>query len=183
MTRMWLLACNETMMKVAVHQLFDDIKQSKDKLFFIKHQAKSTSQERWFLVQVDMEESDPIVERQLGVYRVRWWIRHASNSKECLQCNCRYWLEIHEMANRELGAIMVIQPQQVEQLLTEQANHYAWYQLDVNLAENAITGPFDFTPVGNENHHIAQAQWQGMQTQARILQVDVHDVFQVVALT
>ena len=48
-------------------QLKSEIEISKDKLFSIKHMYEGSTQTMWYLVQVDMDQLDPINERNYGV--------------------------------------------------------------------------------------------------------------------
>ena len=49
-------------------QLKSDIERSKDKLFLIKHMSAGLTHAKWYLVQVDMNQSDPVSMRNYGVY-------------------------------------------------------------------------------------------------------------------
>ena len=53
--------------KRSLQLLKSDIESSNDKLFFINHRATGSAQAKWYLVQVDMEQSYPVTIRD---YRV-----------------------------------------------------------------------------------------------------------------
>jgi hypothetical protein len=58
----------------------------------------------WFLVQVNQPQTDYRTTEDLDMYRVKWWIRHHQGSKTSLQCNCRFWPEVHKLnPNVSLG--------------------------------------------------------------------------------
>ena len=55
--------------QIASRQLKIDIEISKDKLFVIKHMSAGSNQTKQYLVQVDMDQSDPVDMGNYGVYR------------------------------------------------------------------------------------------------------------------
>ena len=55
-------------------QIKSDIKRSKDKLFLIKHMSAGSTHAKWYLVQVDMEQSNPVSMSNYGAYGFRWYI-------------------------------------------------------------------------------------------------------------
>ena len=52
----------------ALRQLKIEIESSKDKLFFTKHIYVGSTQAKWYLIQVDMDQSDPFSIRDYGMY-------------------------------------------------------------------------------------------------------------------
>ena len=52
-----------------------DIEISKDKIFFIEHIYEGLTHTKWYLVQVDMNQSNPVSMKNYGVYCCRWYIR------------------------------------------------------------------------------------------------------------
>ena len=58
--------------QISLRHLKSESGSSKDKLFFIKRISTGSTQSKWYLVQVDMGQSDPIEMRYYGVYRCRW---------------------------------------------------------------------------------------------------------------
>ena len=57
-------------------QLKSDIEKSKDKIFFINHISAGSAQDKFYLVQMDVDHSYLVTMRYYGVYRLRWYIRH-----------------------------------------------------------------------------------------------------------
>jgi hypothetical protein len=60
-------------------QLYRAIYQSRDKLCFFAHQPDGQTTETWYLVQVNLDKTDPLAAKELGRYWVHWMIRHHVN--------------------------------------------------------------------------------------------------------
>jgi hypothetical protein len=133
-----------------LRDLWRSIKASKDKLFFIRHSVGSF-QDKWFLVQVDLDETDPQLALQFGRYHCRWYIRHCEDSHKELTRRCRFWPEIHEVQDGVLSTMLAVRPDKVLKFLKSR-NDVAWYQLDVDLAEHKLVGPFNFLPKNLVDH-------------------------------
>ena len=54
--------------QIALIQQKIDIEISKDKIFFIKNISEGSTHKKWYLVQVDMNQSNPVYVRNYGVY-------------------------------------------------------------------------------------------------------------------
>ena len=133
----------------------------------------------WYVVQVDLDETDPLVAKDWGVYHVKWYIRHHEDAKSMLQCNCRFWPEIHEIIpDGGFGPLYPVSPHKVAKTLEKQGNRFGWYQLDINLAENGLVGPFDFAP----NHKIPNAAWDQLRIKAAEQKLDVESAFERTSL-
>ena len=59
-----------------LHQLYRAIYQSRDKLCFFAHQPAGQTTETWYLVQVNLDKTDPVSAKELGHYWVHWVLRH-----------------------------------------------------------------------------------------------------------
>ena len=55
--------------QIALRQLKSVVKSSKDKLFFIKYKSSGSTKSKWYLVQVDKDQSDLVDMKDYGVYR------------------------------------------------------------------------------------------------------------------
>ena len=53
--------------KISLRHLKSEIKISKDKLFFIKHTSAGSTQAKWYLIKVDMDQSDLVDMSDYGV--------------------------------------------------------------------------------------------------------------------
>ena len=73
------------------------IKKSKDNLPFIKHRASVSSQSKWYLIKVDIYQSDPVTMRDYGVYRCQWYIRHHKDCTKRPIVECRFGPVIREI--------------------------------------------------------------------------------------
>jgi hypothetical protein len=77
-------------------QLYRAIFQSRDKLSFFAHQPDGQTTETWYLVQVNLDKTDPLAAKELGRYWVHWMIRHHVNCLSKQIRLCRFWPEVHE---------------------------------------------------------------------------------------
>ena len=102
----------------ALIQHKSDIERSKDKLFFIKHVAAGSTQYKWYLVQVYMDQSYLIYMRDYRIYRCRWYIRHHEDFTQHHTIRFSFWMEISEMKqDGTLGKILPVRPLRVNGLL------------------------------------------------------------------
>ena len=168
------------------HQLYNSTRQSRDRLFFIRHRGDATEQYQWYLVQALLEDSDTTATRNEGEYRVRFMIREHSNSKTRPLRNCRYWPEIHELgSNGTPGPIIMIRPGKVDNVLKNQPHKYQAYEREVNLIQHAIVGPFDFAlprEYNQEAHRITFEEWETLKARANQYQVDTSNIERTIPL-
>ena len=157
------------------NDLWTHICESEDKLFFIRHQHTGDNLERWDLVQVDMDETDPQQARHQGIYHVRWYIQEYRDSKKYPIKQCRFWPNIHDMIGEEMGKLVTISPKRAQRYL--QTHNASWYQMSIPLFRQRLVGPFNFhtdTQTRPKRYNmIAVPQWDQL---AQILQtLDIHD--------
>jgi hypothetical protein len=170
------------------HHMHKRIRQSRDKMFFIRHRINDTDKHKWFLVQARPEASDPHKAQEEGIYMVRFWIREHQHSETRPQRNCRYWPEIHERNHNGpniIGPIIPIRPGQVETLLTTRPDRYIAYELPVNLCTHAITGPFDFAVpkfYDQEANRVTFEDWEELKAKAPRHKIDVTDIDNIIPL-
>jgi hypothetical protein len=77
-------------------QLYRAIYQSCDKLCFFAHQPDGQTTETWYLVQVNLNKTNPLAAKELGRYWVHWMICHHVDCLSKQTCLCRFWPEVHE---------------------------------------------------------------------------------------
>ena len=167
-------------------KLFNDVKRSKDKLFLIRHRAQSTGQPKWHLVQVLLDETDRDDARTQGKYQVRFQIRHSGDSKHRSQRHCRYWPEIHVLrSNNTFGVMQQVRPEKVEKFLDANQTTAAAYDLEVDLMEHGIIGPFDFVPpnaANGESRTVPEYCWEGLLAAQHDYGIDATNINDVVPL-
>ena len=56
----------------ALRQLYNQIQESRDCLCFIRYQEPGALMPQWYLVNVDLEETDPVVAKKKGMYWCQW---------------------------------------------------------------------------------------------------------------
>ena len=70
---------------------------SKLKLKFQRISSFSSTQVNWYLVQVDMNQSDPVAMRFYEVYLCHCYIRYHENCTQHRTMEYRFWTDIREM--------------------------------------------------------------------------------------
>jgi hypothetical protein len=146
--------------KEYLRELWTEINESTDKLFFIKRQDPGNQQKDWHLIQIDEDETDPQKAKRLGEYHARYYIREYENAKKRRVMDCRFWPLIRELrADGNFGAIVMIRPNKVDDILAKKPYTRGWYQHGVNIAEDGVVGPFNFDTVSGEANRIAQKYW------------------------
>jgi hypothetical protein len=97
--------------------------------------------------------------RQFGLYNVCWYMRHHTDSKTHLQRNCRFWPEIHEIdQDGYFGKIYPIRPGTVQSQLNKYPSTLGWYNMEINIIEDGLVGPFDFTTINKQTHYVGKDQ-------------------------
>ncbi len=139
-------------------EMWKEISISVDKLMIVKRKDKQNQRrEAWYLAQVDLDETNERRAKKVGEHHARCYIRNWIDAKKRLVRNCKHWPLIRELKpDGSFGDIVVIKPQKVEETLAKKAHTRAWYQEPVNLAEDGIVGPFNFTPIDGETHQISE---------------------------
>jgi hypothetical protein len=130
-----------------------DVQDSANKLFIIQRLDERNRQApaSWHVVQVDAE----------GECHVRCHARNALDSRKRLVRNCRCWPLTREIKqpSGEFGDIVMPRPNKVDEVLAKRQHSQGWHQGKVNLAEQAIIGPFNFSIDQNEQSCIHLDVW------------------------
>lgn len=158
--------------------LYRMIDSSRDKLLFISRLELGREKKTWYLVQVDWEETNPEKAKRTGLYHCRWFIRHFEDSKTRQIKECRYWPEIHEIINDVLGAMVLVRPSRVNNMLQKRKLKYAWYQQEVNLTTELLVGPFNFQPTTTthrEPFRISNARWNKLKQHHKTVAIENMD--------
>ena len=159
--------------------LYAKVKDSKDKLFFIKEGPQ------WHLIQVDWDETRADQAREAGMYSVRWYTRHHVDAESRLTKDCRFWPLIRELNRDEsFGAIRPVAPGKVTTMIkSSKRPELAWYQRKVDLYKLRLVGPFDFSTKkrGNRTEHyrVDDSLWTELIAQAQHYAVDTTNVTRV----
>ena len=155
------------MKKRATQLLKIDIETSNKKLFFIKHRDTGSEQAKWYLVQVDMDKSDPVTTRDYGVYQCQWYTRHHKDCTKYPIMECRFGPDIREIQkDGTLGNMWTVRPLQVDEFL-KKCQGYVWYQYDTPLAYHRLVGPLQFGTTGIKKlkypNMIDDKQWKELE--------------------
>jgi hypothetical protein len=165
-----------------LQKLWKNIRNSKDKLFFIRRLEPGKTIADWHLVQVDLDETNPKQAKKIGQYHVRYYIRHYQQAKTKPIRECKQWPLIREMKGEEFGAIIMVRPEKVDEVLAKRPNTRNWYQEGMNLAEDSLVGPFDFTKINGDRHRVAFEHWNKLTTLSKDYEVDARDVTAITPL-
>ena len=162
-----------------------EINESVDKLMIIKRQDERNKRATWYVIQVDLDETNERRARKTGEYHVRYYIRHFTDAKKRLSRNCRYWPLIREIKpDGSFGDIVVIRPGKVDETLTKKVYTRGWYQSEANLAEDGLAGPFNFSNRQGETHRIDEGVWKALEEHEEVKngRVDIDDLSQITPL-
>ena len=111
---------------------------------FIKHRSTGSAQGKWYLLQVYMDQSDPVIMIYYGVYQCRWYIRHHKYCTKLPIMECCFRPEIRKMQqDGTLGKMWPVRLLLVHYFL-KKLQSYVWYQDDISLADHRLFGPFQF---------------------------------------
>jgi hypothetical protein len=126
-------------------ELWKAIEKSKDKLCIIRN-ANDKGKYEYHVVQIDLEETGERRAKQKGIYHTRFWIRNFKDSETMKVRQCRFYPLVRELLKGGWpGAMIMVGPTQIEKFLEKHHNKYFWYQMEINLLDHLVTGPFEFT--------------------------------------
>mmetsp|Transcript_12566 Transcript_12566/g.17828 ORF Transcript_12566/g.17828 Transcript_12566/m.17828 type:complete len:137 (-) Transcript_12566:439-849(-) len=127
------------------------------------------------MVQVDKEETNERQAKIYGEYHIRYYLQQDAGAKKKKVRLCQHWSLINELnADRYIGAIVQITPGKVRRIFDKHPLKYVWYQHTITLAEQIITGPFDFGKT--QSYMIDQKQWKELMDKADDFRVDASNV-------
>ena len=129
----------------SLRALWRRIDLSSDRLFFVKWIPPGVFTAKWRLAQVDLLLSDPRAPLQYGQYTVKWWTPHIDDRKTRPYTECRFMPEVRALRpdGGGFGPLHSVRPDKVAALLLDDTTLH-WIQDTIMLAEDMITGPFDF---------------------------------------
>jgi hypothetical protein len=163
------------------------IQDSGDKLFFIRrHGGYGPTSASWALVQVDLNETDPVAAKDFAIYRVKWYAAHELDCASKPLAECRFWPLLQEATDDGTPFRQFqLKPAKVSTHL-QHVETTMWLQADVALGEDCLVGPFDFTCAriadGPRNkvtkipHRIDELHWQALERIGPRRGVDTSDV-------
>lgn len=134
-------------------------------------------------MQVDLDDTNPRLAKDTGEYHTKYYIRNYTQAKKRTTRNCKYWPLIREIRpDGNFGAILMVRPDKVDELLAKKPFSRGWYQREENLATNGLIGPFDFTQIDNESHRIDTKHWKALLTLSAEHNIEARDVNSIVPL-
>ena len=117
------------------------VAESRDKLIFVKYTSTHTMQARWYLVKVDLAQSD---ESEKGIYFCTFMQKHP-NDGEKPDNRSRWWPEWRQLewdkskTYFEFGQRILFGPSK-----KPDRHRYGLFGTDIDLSTSALTHPFDF---------------------------------------
>ena len=154
----------------SAQSLFQQIRRSKHKLFFIKFTVDATSVPKWFLVQVDTDltaqlQQDP---ESTGVYYCSFLAKHPNDSHKS-DPDSRWWPDwytytyCNKSAEIIYGKRMLFQPH-----ITPDSSKFILWATTINLSDPNVNlvGPFEFQPLTSHNrtrNTVAFPHWSALQ--------------------
>ncbi len=118
------------------------------KIFFIRRKRGLYGPRdcyNWSLIQVDLNETDPIAARDFAIYRVKWYDVNEQDSSTKPVAECRFWPKLQEFDDdSSFVRYLQMKPNKVSNHLSYISGS-DWCQADVALGEDRLVGPFDFT--------------------------------------
>ena len=110
--------------------------------------SAGSTQDKWYLVQVDMDHLGPVLIRNYGLCHCQWYIRQYEDCKKYPTMKCQFWPEIRTKdQGGTLGEMLSVRTSKVHKLLQNNQT-YMWYQDDISLAEHRLVGPLQFGTTG-----------------------------------
>ena len=75
----------------------------------------------------------------------------------------------------------MVRPKKVEKYLDKYPETRRWYQLETNIAEDGIIGPFNFTSINGEPYRIPNHIWKEFENEIteEKLDIDITDLRKV----
>ena len=130
------------------------------------------AQDKWYLVQLDMENLEPVAMRECGVYHFWWYIRQYEDCTKHPTTECSFWPEIIKTNQvGTLGNILPVIPSKVHNL-PQKIHTFMSYQDDISMAGHMLFGLFQFgTTVRNKlksTNIIEKKQWKESENKDRI---------------
>jgi RNase H-like domain found in reverse transcriptase/Integrase zinc binding domain/Reverse transcriptase (RNA-dependent DNA polymerase) len=150
---------------LSLEELYNSTRDSLCKLFFIKEKQD------WWLVRVDWNKTLKAEALNQGIYHVKWYVRNEPDSRKLPMKECRYWPMIQKFRNGSFceGAIM-IKPQKWEEMISnsdESQLNVGQYQRKINLFEQRLVGPFEFSAINHKPYGVADEMWKALVKQAQ----------------
>ena len=128
-----------------LEELWQRTRDSRDKIYFIRHTPWGDNRERWYAVQIDIAETNAELARKEGRYKAKWLTANAEDSRKKPLRDCRYWPCIHKFMDRTsdtFGPMILLHPNRVQAHL--KTGTTGWYQQTINLWQQRLTGPFNY---------------------------------------
>ena len=157
-------------MPLMLQAMYERTIQSSDKLYIIAHKDDDSGWKAWYVAHVDMEETNEKLEKPKGQYHCKWYIPKVERRTIIER---PFWPLIKEFKDESTYSKTVyVRPTKVKQFLDRNPHKHAWYQKEVNLAEDGVTGPFNF----NNDFTIPQTVWKEVQQAAPSMKLNVNNI-------
>jgi hypothetical protein len=170
--------------------LLSRLRKSRDRLLFIWHRQAGTAVRKWYLVQAHWEpNSRALVDaKRTNTLRVRFWIRHSTDSVTKQTNECRFWPEVHEVhkGSDTFKAIYRVRPAHVDSVIRKGDGKFQRYELDISIPDQVIHGPFNFEPpprAGGISYRVSPFDWARLRILGPSKDVNTCDVDEITPLS
>ena len=173
-----------------IRRLFRDTAQSKHKLFVIAAsptpwEPTTTAKSTWQLIQVDWDQTYTPSAKQNGIFSTRRYRINPDDIFNRAPVDCRFSPDVWEwMPDQRKHVPRYVKRERLTLALQKNQN-LKWPLTQVNLAEDLIVGPFDFStrkPPAYlqdgppEPDRIANAHWNILEDRAREFHIDTSNL-------
>ena len=151
----------------------------------VRHKPRRSTQDHWYVVQIDLKETVKRRALQHGRYHANWWLPHFGDVKKRAVTDCRFWPEVHEFKGGFLGKLVQARPYRIEATVNNKAG-WCRYEKALELdGGTLICGPFNFTTRTyggiKENNHIPKYVWdtlrrRGGEMNLEVAHIDPHEL-------
>ncbi|CAJ1952165.1 unnamed protein product [Cylindrotheca closterium] len=157
-----------------LRSLYERTTQSKDKLYVIAHQDNTSGWNNWYVIQINMEETNEKLARTKGQYHCKeWYIPKLTTTKQGSPMTSPFWPLIKEFTDETTyGPTVPIRHSKVDQVLNKSPHKYAWFQKEVNIVEDGVYGPFDF----ERDYKIPDVVWEKVREAATQMKLKVANI-------
>ena len=175
-----------------IQRLFRDTTQSKHKLFFIvapptPWEPTTTTKTSWQLIQVDLDKTYTPSAKSTGTYMAHRFRLHPEDTPSRAPVDCRFTPDIWEWMPDQNEHVPRFVKHKRYAVASQKNKNLKWPFLLINLAQDLITGPIDFTPRKPpiysqqgppETYRIANSHWSILEDRAHEFQLDVSNLRQ-----
>ena len=173
----------------SLRKFYTKILQSTNTLFIVRRPNEATGASTWTVVQVDLDDTDPVRAQKLGEYSYKLYIQHQQDSETKPLFQCRYWPEIRGVRNEtSKGRLNLVSPDKVTAYMRRhnaRRQSVFWVDDTICISEHRLAGPFDWATQESGktrksgSNHVPSEAWAELEEGASGRGMEVQSVRQV----